>query len=445
MGGPVPVGGGPGVASRRRQRPRAVILLAVALLAVSAAPPPAAADPFEGRFEGYEVEPAEASLVALDDATAVELSDDEVTNASDLGFSTEFFAVKTNLFWVGSNGFISLHEKEEPGCCEGQPLPTDEDPNGLIAGFWTDLDPGSGGAIRFQRFDELELSGLSPQAGLVVEYDAVPGPGGGTNTFQILLLVDGVFEVRVASASVPAGTNASVGAENFAGRLGVEVHHADDLTLEGAAWRFTPIYVPLVPDLVVEAVEVVRPQDPTARWTIRATVANRGEGPIERARINATVTPTDGPLRGTSDGCTEFVGTTPVLGMEPESDPIQVTFFWRAPVDPDAPGPPQLGEYRFNVTGVVVRSAEPEQNVTNNRAENASAYLVEGQGGLDPLCQELPAGVGPGAPRPAAGRVEALPASPVHPLLPELPGPSSDPAPTSITPTGIPLPEEVRR
>ena len=83
--------------------------------------------------------------------TPVTLGDDQVSGAIPIGFNFNFYATDFSQVYVSSNGFITFLPNQYSGCCSGQQLPDSYNPNGVIAGFWTDLyPPGAGGAVRYQ-------------------------------------------------------------------------------------------------------------------------------------------------------------------------------------------------------------------------------------------------------------------------------------------------------
>lgn len=183
-------------------------------------------------------------------AETISLSDDVVTSLFPIGFQFSFFREPTDVFWIGSNGFITLFQLTGPGCCEGQVLPTPGDPDGIIAGFWTDLDPSAGGEVRIDRLDNGSASML------VVDYDQIPVKGtSGTATFQIVLFDNDRFEVRVFSAS--DGPNpATIGAENFDGSLGLTVA-GPGVSLVDTGFRF----IPILPDFPTPVISDVSPPE----------------------------------------------------------------------------------------------------------------------------------------------------------------------------------------
>lgn len=236
----------------RKERFHPLVLSLVLLSASFAGLPAATSAQTSGGGGGggpYNVTEFDGSLVNVSDPNrTLDLPDDTVTNASDLGFSFTFFGDTTSLFWVGSNGFVTLFERTPDGCCEGDPIPNASDPNGLIAGFWTDLDPSAGGEVAFDR------QRIDNRSALVVDYTAVPVAGTNqTATFQVIVFEDDTFELRYG----PTGGNrtTSVGAEDMFGEIGVEVFHGTDLQLDGRAFRFTPTEETTNETLDLQAVE----------------------------------------------------------------------------------------------------------------------------------------------------------------------------------------------
>jgi hypothetical protein len=194
----------------------------------------------------YDVASVPAHLLTLDGgATTVSLQNDELPALFSMGFSTTFFGASTSVFWISSNGFITLLNPHSPGgAAGGQTIPSTSDPTGLLAGFWTDLDPSQGGSVRFETMAAPPGSNASQV--LVVDYSNVPiHDQGGSNSFQIQVFNDGTYEVHWASVSSPSVT-ATVGIENEAGTVGVQVEHGA-VSHANEAIRFTPT-VQTLPD-----------------------------------------------------------------------------------------------------------------------------------------------------------------------------------------------------
>lgn len=194
----------------------------------------------------YEVTSIPGTRVPLSaTATTLTLSDETVTVAFDLGFTTKFFGRSTDLFWVGSNGFVTLHFQTPNGCCEGATIPTPGGPDGIIAGWWTDLDPSAGGTVSF---DHQTLDGAPA---LVVDFDHVPVRDTlQTATFQVIVHRNGAFDILIEDATAAAGRFATVGAENIDGTVGVEQLRTSGATVTATGFRFTPIIVPEAPPVL---------------------------------------------------------------------------------------------------------------------------------------------------------------------------------------------------
>ena len=124
----------------------------------------------------------------------------------------------TNLY-ISSNGFLTVLSGQSNGCCTGQPIPTAGDPDGVIAGWWEDLNPSVGGAVYYQTL------GSSPNRVFIVQFSAVPHFGGGNAVSMQFKLYEGsdVIEVHYQAAPSDGGTH-SAGVENQDGTVGVQYY-----------------------------------------------------------------------------------------------------------------------------------------------------------------------------------------------------------------------------
>ena len=145
--------------------------------------------------------------------TAVSSGDDSNLGPFDLGFSFPFYGVEFDQVRVCSNGWLSFTSTSTAYSNQG--IPSSNAPNNLIAPFWDDLNPSSGGQIYYhadaanQRF--------------IVEWDAVPhyGSGGGPETFQVIIAADGSLTYQYKT--VANGSSSTVGIENATGDTGLQV------------------------------------------------------------------------------------------------------------------------------------------------------------------------------------------------------------------------------
>jgi len=123
-------------------------------------------------------------------AMAVELDDDDGSDAIELGFTYSYFGEEYTELYIGSNGFVGFID-ERMSSTSNSNLTSSSTPNGVIAGYWDDLAPNNGGTISY------ELLGEAPNREFVVAFDSVPhfGSGDETISFQIILSEAGGGEV----------------------------------------------------------------------------------------------------------------------------------------------------------------------------------------------------------------------------------------------------------
>ena len=167
--------------------------------------------------------------------TNVTLIDDEISAAIPIGFSFSFYCTNYTQLFISSNGFVTFNPTNS-GCCVGRVLPdaiagiTD-----FIAGYWNDLNPGSGGTISYF------VSGSAPNRVFVVRYAGVPHfTNGGSNTFQIQLSeTTNRIEVHVTSVT-DDGSTATIGVQQGAGPNATAApgRSGANFTVANEAWRF---------------------------------------------------------------------------------------------------------------------------------------------------------------------------------------------------------------
>lgn len=162
--------------------------------------------------QNYQVISVPFSWTNLSSPTVVPLSDDAVSGGIALPFPFTFFGNTYNTVYISSNGFITFLAGQPNGCCSGQPLPSGFAPNGLVAGYWEDLNPSQGGTISYQ------VLGSAPSRIFVVEFQQVPHF---FNTepvsFQILLYESGgIIDIYCKTCTASSG-NHTQGIENATG------------------------------------------------------------------------------------------------------------------------------------------------------------------------------------------------------------------------------------
>jgi fibronectin type 3 domain-containing protein len=152
--------------------------------------------------------------------TPVSLGDDQVSAPIDI---TNGGARPAFLYYgrshttarISSNGFLTLSDSTNHGCCTPPALPSTSLPDAIVAGYWTDLHPGLGGTIHH--------GFLNTPYAFVVQFKDVRhfGSTGATVTFQIQLLHN-TSQVRVVYGPTASdGGIASTGIENHFGTVGL--------------------------------------------------------------------------------------------------------------------------------------------------------------------------------------------------------------------------------
>ncbi len=136
-----------------------------------------------------------------------------------IGFTATFYENTYSSILVSSNGYMTFG----PFGIEysNADIPDPFEPNNFVAPFWDDLNPGLGGAIKYQTI------GSAPQRIFIVQWDNVPPYGGSSDdgTFQVKLYEESgdiEFQYADVSFSAPAdfGASATVGVENSDGTKG---------------------------------------------------------------------------------------------------------------------------------------------------------------------------------------------------------------------------------
>jgi len=102
-----------------------------------------------------------------------------------------------------------------------QDLPDPDQPNNVLAPFWTDLNPAAGGAMRIGILTD------GVRSWVIFDWEAVQNYGDGQpNSFQVWIGIDGVEDISFAYGDVTAGDSGflTVGAENSFGNTGQNVY-----------------------------------------------------------------------------------------------------------------------------------------------------------------------------------------------------------------------------
>ena len=121
---------------------------------------------------------------------------------------------------VSSNGFLTVGTSSATSFVN-QSMPDGNQPNGVLAPFWTDLTPGASGAIRIGTLTD------GTNTWIVVDWNNMQNFSDPTlNTFEAWLRVGGVEDISFAYGSVGSGNGGllTVGAENLLGDTGANYY-----------------------------------------------------------------------------------------------------------------------------------------------------------------------------------------------------------------------------
>ncbi len=141
-----------------------------------------------------------------------------------LGFDFNFYGTFHNTVYICTNGWLSFTDTGVWDTNQGIPNPGE--PNNLIAPFWDDLNPTTGGTIYY--FAD------TANDRFIVEWDAVNHfYSGNPETFQVILHTDGriLFQYHTLSSS----GNCTVGIENQTGSDGLPILFNDSYLYDGLA------------------------------------------------------------------------------------------------------------------------------------------------------------------------------------------------------------------
>lgn len=174
---------------------------------------------------------------------AVTLSDDASANYY-LPFNFPFYGEtltggQVDTYTVSSNGFLTLGGNSGATSYSNVDIPSAATPNGFVAPWWDDFNPGVGGTVR------TFVSGSAPARRLVVSWEGVPhfSLAGSTYSFQAVLeeatgdIVLNYQDVTGGSSSYDRGASGTVGIEHAEGGFGTRVSFNSATLSDGTSLR----------------------------------------------------------------------------------------------------------------------------------------------------------------------------------------------------------------
>lgn len=321
--------------------------------------------------------------------------DDNIVGPFPIGFDFEFFGEVVTDFRIVSNGYLLFDPAEsDVGCCSGSVLPNTIEPLFIAAFGWGDLDPGSGGTIRY------ETSGTAPNRILTVEFVNVPHWSSGENFTSEIQLHEttNCIEVHVtdqaSTASHTIGIHNQTGTEaaTAPGRNGTGGTYANE------AWSFCPnpgcisdslvevVASPTV-DVTADVTEICLGEEVTLTATGTATEYSFGTGIEEGVPFTPTSTGENVFIVSGTDlvsGCaatgftTVFVHDIPFISggidqtvcegeeaiLSGSSDDEEVTFVWDGGITDGVAFTQDIGITTYNVTGTNAGGCETSASVS---------------------------------------------------------------------------------
>jgi subtilisin family serine protease len=138
-------------------------------------------------------------------------TDDDNQGPFDLGFNFPYYGASFNTINICSNGWASFTSTSTD--YTNDPLPNGAAPMNLMAAFWDDLNPATGGQIFF--YSDIDSA--------VISWISVPHfSSGGPYTFQIVLTPNGGISYNYADM-VDRLEESTIGIQNGDGAIGLQV------------------------------------------------------------------------------------------------------------------------------------------------------------------------------------------------------------------------------
>jgi hypothetical protein len=220
------------------------------------------------------------------------VDDDTITNFNVPTFS---FAGETwSALGVGSNGYLVVGGGSGPDVSiNNQNFPDSSRPNNVLAGFWTDLNPGATGAIRIGTLTD------GSDTWIVVDWQGVGefSTPGNTHSFEMWIGIDSdanpVEDISYAYGSnigTGDGGFASTGAENKFGNSGGNTYYNGTGTYPASG---TQLRVTTTPGSVSSKVVTfdARAGDGTGPWTNCASLTSNAFTGTSIACASGTINP----------------------------------------------------------------------------------------------------------------------------------------------------------
>lgn len=159
----------------------------------------------------YQVVPEGYSWISPSGMNRISLTDNGVSPAQALPFSFAFFGVPQSSLYIGANGILGF-SADGLANRDNFAMPNSAAPNGIIAPFWDDLNPGAAGAAVYAG-----TIGTEPNRRFVVTWLNVPRVANSALMSFQAILEEGSEDIVFQYRQVDGGRSATVGVENLSG------------------------------------------------------------------------------------------------------------------------------------------------------------------------------------------------------------------------------------
>ncbi len=205
-----------------------------------------------GSGDGYSCQDISDSWVDATGGTQLPLASDDASTPVSLPFAFTFYGQAHTQAFVSTNGFLTLGSSSGANVSNNPAIPGTAMPNGVIAPFWDDLNPASGGAVYSS------TTGAAPNRVFHVEWLDVPHFSNvGAATFEASLY-ETTNEIRfryldtdLGNVRYNAGRSATAGVENQTGTAGTQYSRNSAVLTNGKAIRCSEGAPPPPPALAV--------------------------------------------------------------------------------------------------------------------------------------------------------------------------------------------------
>ncbi|WP_340153657.1 choice-of-anchor D domain-containing protein [uncultured Marivirga sp.] len=206
-----------------------------------------------------------------------------------LSFSFEFYGESYSSAFVNANGFIAFEAPAGFNTYTNSQIPTDDNVNNMIAGFWNDIEPQEfNGSVHYQDFGDK----------LIVQWTEATEYFGTANesvTFQIVLHEDGNIDIYYEDVESASFLNTTtVGIENADGSDGAQVAFNTSYIKDELAVRFIKPTMSLTPFITaVDDLSGVVPAGGSKDITVTLDATDLNDGRYFDQLIASTNAPSD--------------------------------------------------------------------------------------------------------------------------------------------------------